>query len=104
MKLHELVHLRNQLQQSLQTSAIRHELEQNISNLKNLKLHSNDTYSEQLESIAAAHSRFFEELEQDQSKVQQLIEQIDRDIADQSTKFFANNYQLEMALMRTMTR
>ena len=98
MKLHELVKLRNELEQVLDLSVIHEELEKNSKRLRDLVSICDPEYGETLTAIADQHSSIIERAKLDKRQIQHTINNINLDINTLSEKFLSKNYQLELAV------
>lgn len=95
MRLHELVHLRNELSKALDLSTIHLELEKNSKNLKAIIEERNHRYTKSIENIANRHSDIIKQVNLDYNELTQIIESINGDIEKLSRRFFEKSYQLE---------
>lgn len=95
MKLHQLVGLRNELQQAVDLSAIVAGVEKNKSSLGSLLVQANDSYAQKISNLIEKHSKVIEIVNQDIAEVQNIIDSINRDITEATSKFFVDNYQTE---------
>lgn len=96
MKLNELVRLRNQLRQSLNISIIQSEIESNYVRLLNLATDIDQDLAATITNTADNHKQHFNNFVEDQNKIQSIISLVQSKIDELSTKFFAENYQLEL--------
>lgn len=96
MKLHELVSLRNHLRDVLNISVIQHEIESNYTRLQNLAENIDVEISSCITGTANKHKKHFDYFQNDVSEVESIVELVQSKIDALSTKFFAENYQLEL--------
>ena len=96
MKLNELVSLRNQLRQTLNISIIQSEIESNYTRLKNLIDNVDAEIFSRIINAADIHKQHFGIFLQDVDEIQSIIDLVQSRIDELSTKFFAENYQLEL--------
>jgi SAM-dependent methyltransferase len=96
MKLNELVRLRNQLASALETTALNSELEKNYSRLLNLSNDIDTDLSIGIIDLANEHLAIKNVFERDLTQLQVLLAKIQEKINEQSTQFFAENYQFEL--------
>lgn len=96
MKLHELVSLRNHLRDVLNISVIQHEIESNYTRLQNLAENIDVEISSCIVDTANKHKKHFDYFRNDVSEVESIVELVQSKIDSLSTKFFAENYQLEL--------
>jgi len=96
MKLHELVSLRNHLRDVLNISVIQHEIESNYTRLQNLAENIDVEISSCIVDTANKHKKHFDYFRNDVSEVESIVELVQSKIDALSTKFFAENYQLEL--------
>lgn len=101
MKLHELVFLRNALQESINLSVINEELQKNSEFLQKLVRtpdieHIDSEYSTAIKKIAYRHVEQIKNFDIDVQEVKQIIDEINIDIQEISKKFFTDNYQTEV--------
>ena len=96
MKLHELVKLRNHLRNVLDISTIQYEIESNYTRLQHLAENSDEEIGACIVSTANKHKQHFEYFEKDVAEIQLIVDMVQSKIDQLSTKFFAENYQLEL--------
>lgn len=96
MKLNELVQLRNQLRKALNITIIQSEIESNYARLKNLTEDIDKNISSIILETADNHKKHFEYFLKDVEQIQSTIDLVQSKIDELSTKFFAENYQLEL--------
>jgi SAM-dependent methyltransferase len=96
MKLNELVRLRNQLASALETTALNSELEKNYSRLLSLSNDIDTDLSIGILDLANEHLAIKNVFERDLTQLQVLLAKIQEKINEQSTQFFAENYQFEL--------
>ena len=96
MKLHELVSLRNHLRDVLNISVIQHEIESNYTRLQNLAENIDVEIGSRITDTANKHKKHFDYFQNDVSEVESIVELVQSKIDSLSTKFFAENYQLEL--------
>lgn len=96
MKLNEYVHLRNQLRQALNVITIQSEIESNCARLQNLTEGIDQELALTINSAADNHKKHFNIFLEDKNKIQSIVDVIQNKIDELSTKFFAENYQLEL--------
>lgn len=99
MKLSELVRLRNQLRQALNISVIQSEIESNCVRLEHLAVEIDQDISHLITEAAVKHKQNLNNFFQDVNRIRSVIDFIQSKIDAQSTKFFAENYQLELNLI-----
>lgn len=95
MKLHELVSFRNTLRDALNLVNIRNGVESNQERLTSIIPHVNSHYGQKLSELSANHYKVFEYAQQDEDKINSVIEEINNDIETLTKKFFEDNYQTE---------
>lgn len=96
MKLNELVRLRNQLSHALDTSILELELEKNSSRLLNLTENIDPELVQSITAIADNHKSISSLFHRDINQITELLSQIQNKINLLSSRFFAENYQLEL--------
>lgn len=96
MKLNELVALRNYLSSALDICVLTQEVEKNAHNLQKI---SNDTSFEQknlIDNLISKHKSLIHEFENNVHELNSIIEVVQQQIDAVSSKFFADNYELEI--------
>lgn len=96
MKLNELVRLRNQLRQSLNISIIQSEIEDNCVRLQNLTENVDQDILDKISYLSGRHIQHCRLFEEDIAHLSETINFVQGKIDSLSTKFFAENYQLEL--------
>jgi SAM-dependent methyltransferase len=96
MKLNELVRLRNRLRQVLNISIIQSEIESNCTRLQNLTEGTDQDLAVLIEDISNNHRKHLDNFSADADQIQSVIDLVQSKIDELSTKFFAENYQLEL--------
>lgn len=96
MKLHELVKLRNDLQQSYDSSILIKEIEKNCQRLESLTPDIDLDLAYGIKDIADQHKKIINQFDVDVKNINAVIQLIQDKINSLSTKFFQENYQLEM--------
>jgi SAM-dependent methyltransferase len=99
MKLHELVSLKNRLRTILEISVIRQEIESNYARLQNLAENIDVEISSRIVDTADKHKKHFDHFQIDVSEVESIVDLVHSKIDALSTKFFAENYQLELEII-----
>jgi SAM-dependent methyltransferase len=99
MKLHELVSLKNRLRTILEISVIRQEIESNYARLQNLAENIDVEISSRIVDTADKHKKHFDHFQIDVSEVESIVDLVQSKIDALSTKFFAENYQLELEII-----
>ena len=97
MQLHELVNLRNSLQTAIDLASIESAIEQNQAALDVLSLTADPEYQSTLASIVKQFDTVKQLLPITTQETNKLIKQVEAKISEQSSKFFASNYQLEIS-------
>lgn len=95
MKLQELVSLRNELQQSIDLSVIQIEISKNQTRLNELAVMSNDNFSQKITALANNHDSVLNVAKSDLDKLQAIIDEVNQEISNLTTRFFENDYQTE---------
>ncbi len=101
MKLNELVKLRNQLASALEIETLNSEIEKNYSRLLTLSTDIDQDLSLGIVELANNHKEINTVFQRDCDHLKSLIIQIQDKINDLSSKFFAENYQLELKYLDT---
>ncbi len=101
MKLNELVKLRNQLASALEIETLNSEIEKNYSRLLTLSTDIDQDLSSGIVELANNHKEINTVFQRDCDHLKSLIIQIQDKINDLSSKFFAENYQLELKYLDT---
>lgn len=97
MKLHELVDLRNRLKDSLNLSIINQEIENNFERIQTISLNTQDlVLSEQINALAKNHQDKKHVFDEDVKILNEVIDEVQQKINMLATKFFAENYKLEI--------
>lgn len=96
MKLNELVRLRNQLASALDFSILNLELEKNCSRLLNLIDNIDPAIANNITNLAQDHKDITLLYQRDHAQLTNLISLIQEQINQLATKFFEENYQLEL--------
>lgn len=97
MNLHDLVKLRNDLKNSIDISIIQNEIEHNITRLERLTNNIDNDFVSEITALINQHKNKIAILAQDVEQSEQIQKFIQSKITSQSSKFFADNYQLEIA-------
>ena len=95
MKLQELVSLRNELQQSIDLSVIQIEIEKNQTRLHDLAVTSDDNFSQKITALAKNHDSVLAIARSDIDKLQAIIDEVNQQIDNLTTRFFESDYQFE---------
>lgn len=98
MQLHELVNLRNSLQTAIDLVSIESAIERNQAALDVLSLTADPEYQETLSHIVKHFDKVVQLLPVTTHETDKLIKKVEGKIAEQSAKFFASNYQLELSI------
>jgi SAM-dependent methyltransferase len=101
MKLNELVRLRNDLRKSLDISIIQNEIESNCVRLQNLTENTNQDILDKISFLSDRHRQHYSLFEEDIAHLKETIDFVQSKIDGLSTKFFAENYQLELEYIDT---
>lgn len=96
MKLNELVRLRNQLADAIEISTLNNEIEKNYARLLNLTIDIDEDLSHNITELANNHKDISLLYQRDCDQLKNLLSIIQEKINQQSLKFFAENYQLEL--------
>jgi SAM-dependent methyltransferase len=96
MKLNELVRLRNQLAGALDSSILNLELEKNCSRLLNLASDIDPVIASSIINLAKDHQDIALLYQRDHDQLTNLLSVIQEQINQLATKFFEENYQLEL--------
>lgn len=96
MNLNQLVNLRNQLRQTLDTSIIQSEIEKNCMRLQMVSQDSDSSFSDLINNAANIHKTNFQYFVEDTKNIQSIIDLVQNKINELSAKFFAENYELEL--------
>jgi SAM-dependent methyltransferase len=96
MKLNELIRLRNQLADAIDTSILNLELEKNYNRLLNLTYDIDTDLSISITQIAHDHKNINALYQRDVDKIKDLLLVIQDKINTLAINFFAENYQLEL--------
>jgi hypothetical protein len=96
MNLHQLVYLRNELQSALQTSTIQNELQSNCTRLHNLAEGIDSDLQTQILDIASKHQKINEILDNSILDITNAVQLIQSKIDTVASKFFEENYKLEV--------
>jgi SAM-dependent methyltransferase len=99
MKLNELVRLRNQLADAIEVTALNAELEKNYTRLLNLTSDINEELSFKINELATNHLAVNNLFTRDHEHLQRILAEIQEKINLLSTKFFEDNYQLELKIL-----
>lgn len=98
MQLHELVNLRNSLQTAIDLVSIESAIERNQAALDTLSLTADPEYQATIASIVKHFDKVTELLPITTQETAKLIERVQEEITERSSKFFASNYQLELSI------
>jgi hypothetical protein len=101
MKLNELVRLRNQLADAIEISILNNEIEKNYARLLNLTIDIDEDLSHGITELANNHKDISVLYQRDCDQLKNLLLIIQEKINQQSLKFFAENYQLELQYQDT---
>lgn len=96
MKLNELVGLRNQLSQALNLSILFEEIDKNCQRLNNLSQQTDEDLEQKISALVHQHTGLYALFERDKAQLDELVSLIQDKINFLSTKFFEENYQLEL--------
>jgi SAM-dependent methyltransferase len=95
MKLHQLVGLRNELQDAIELSTIQHGVQKNQETLNNIIPQADQKYGQQIANLSNKHARVIEVVQEDLQELKQLVDELNSDIAQETARFFSENYQTE---------
>jgi SAM-dependent methyltransferase len=98
MQLHELVNLRNSLQTAIDLVSIESAIERNQAALDALSLTADPEYQTTIASIVKHFDAVTELLPITTQETAKLIDRVQQEITERSSKFFASNYQLELSI------
>jgi len=96
MKLHELVQIKNQLSLSLETDLLKEEVEKNYLRIINLSEVADCEIANGLIELANQHKDIYAIIEKNLEQISHQLSNIQDRINSLATKFFAENYQLEL--------
>lgn len=96
MKLHELINFRNSLQTAIDLESMAAVIEQNKQKLKIVSLEVKPEYQKSVDLIIDKYDKIQKDLSTPLEDAEILLNQIQDEIKELSSKFFASNYDLEM--------
>lgn len=96
MKLYELVKLRNELSNVLDTSILKQEIDKNHARLHDLSIGISSSISEKIISVADSHKNLETVIQKDVDDLRNIYNEVQEQITILSSKFFQVNYQLEL--------
>jgi SAM-dependent methyltransferase len=94
MQLHDLVALRNNLEQSLKLDVIFNELHKNHKQLVDLSV--SDLFRDDILALANNHQQCKQHLADNETELKTLVEKINQEITNRTSHFFNENYQTEL--------
>lgn len=97
MNLNQLLKLRNELRNAISLIETSKELDKNVHNLNYIVNEFPDTvYANEIKSIVDQHYHALNFINTDAKKISDICKKIQKDIDNIATKFFTNNYHLEL--------
>ena len=91
MRLHELVSLRNELEQSINLESIAAELAKNYQRLCDLS--KNNIFTDDILNLAKNHMSINNQLTSNVQELDQVLYKINQEIIEKTRHFFNENYQ-----------
>jgi hypothetical protein len=95
MNLHELVFLRNSLQEALDRSLYSNLVNDSIAKLETVSASADYHYKEKIHNIAQQHLEIYNQAQREFEKIDNIIKELNTDINKLTQKFFTKNYQNE---------
>jgi len=95
MKLHELVSLRNSLQESLDILSIKNTVNENTVRLNTIANGANEYFKSKIENVAQEHAQIYDYAKAELEKIYSIIEELNVNINHLTQKFFTKNYTNE---------
>jgi SAM-dependent methyltransferase len=95
MKLHQLVELRNELQEAIELSTILQGVQKNQDTLNHIIFHADEKYGQRIADLAKKHARVIDVVQEDLQETKQLVEELNAEISHETARFFHENYQTE---------
>lgn len=95
MHLHELVFLRNSLQQALDRGQFSTLVDQNIEKLRTVSDCANSDYREKILDLAQQQLTIKTQADLEFARIDSLVQQLNHDINQLTKRFFTDNYQKE---------
>ena len=95
MKLHELVSLRNSLQESLDILSIKNTVNENTVRLNTIANAADEYFRNKIENVASEHLQIYDYAKAELEKINSIIEELNVNIDHLTQKFFTKNYTNE---------
>jgi hypothetical protein len=97
MRLHELINFRNSLQTAIDLQSMVAVIEKNKDNLKTVSLNVKPDYQNAINQIINKYEQIQKDLSTPLLDAEVLLNEIQNEITELSSKFFKSNYDLEMS-------